>query len=321
MLHLIVSPTAILNPIITHGDTYSASIKVIEDWIKETMMKMKDEIRWKQSGINRDTGEPLYEIRNPNNVIDRLLGSYDRIAAALTTMGRLRHMLEACANNPALATVGMKYPSVKIENNSASNELSPTPNVKQEMGGSGIITSLSSSLDICTNQAKFLKPDALFANMRTESGETLESHAHSVLTERSDHDEIHDGVPSKSESRDISVSGIALTTPDGKGYDMLDMLATVANRNGKELLKPDQAPSSSGKNISTFIFENPLPDQVANDNLNVTLIVTEYVTVDNVIQGFPGFKFDANGNLELVRNLLFSFLFCFHYLIFSSSSI
>jgi hypothetical protein len=36
------------------------------------MLKMKDEIRWRQSGINRDSGEPLYEIRNPNAVIDRL---------------------------------------------------------------------------------------------------------------------------------------------------------------------------------------------------------------------------------------------------------
>jgi hypothetical protein len=34
--------------------------------------------------------------------------------------------------------------------------------------------------------------------------------------------------------------------------------------------------------------------------MNVALILTEYVTVDNIIQGFPGLRFDSNGALELL---------------------
>jgi hypothetical protein len=34
--------------------------------------------------------------------------------------------------------------------------------------------------------------------------------------------------------------------------------------------------------------------------MNVSLIVTEYVTVDNMIQGFPGLRFDSSGAVELL---------------------
>lgn len=73
VLASVVPVNSVLAPILANGDMYSTSIKMVDDWIKETMLKMKEEIRWRQSGINRDSGEPLYEIRNPNIVIDRLL--------------------------------------------------------------------------------------------------------------------------------------------------------------------------------------------------------------------------------------------------------
>jgi hypothetical protein len=283
---LLVTPSSILGPVLANGETYTHSIKLIEDWIKETMLKMKDEIRWRQSGINRDNGEPLYEIRNPNPVIDRLLGSYDRISAALVNMNRLRHVLEACVSNPSMS----KYPSVKLEshnnNQDSSRELS-VPNVQNSH--SGIITSLSSSMDIMTNNQthKFLKPEVLHINMRTDSGDTLESHgAASILTDKTEHHSDNEMVtttaePSekddnknthsaiKSVNFDSSANTPVKGTPGGEGgagYDMLDMLATVA-KNSKDLFKGNKdnnntsastAPESSNK----YAFENPIPGQV-----------------------------------------------------------
>jgi hypothetical protein len=284
---LLVTPSSILGPVLANGETYTHSIKLIEDWIKETMLKMKDEIRWRQSGINRDNGEPLYEIRNPNPVIDRLLGSYDRISAALVNMNRLRHVLEACVSNPSMS----KYPSVKLEshnnqNSNSSHELS-VPNVQNSH--SGIITSLSSSMDIMTSnqQHKFLKPEVLHINMRTDSGDTLESHgAASILTDKTEHHSDNEMVtttaePSEKDHTHSAVKSVnfdsSANTPakgpggeGGAGYDMLDMLATVA-KNSKDLFKGNKdnnnpsaspAPESSNK----YAFENPIPGQVRVNN-------------------------------------------------------
>jgi hypothetical protein len=220
--------------------------------------------------------------------------SYDRISIALNNLNRLRHILDTFVA-PTLTTSTSKSPLIKTEG-SGSNDYAVNV-LKQELAASGNIsqlTSMSSSYDHHGSSSnigghrinsKYLKPDALVVNMRSASGESVDSHLDSVVGIKNEHpfDTSHGNISSNSsdgehhdDDHEADISGIAggddTDEKGGKGYDMLDMLATVANRNGKDLLPGNKSRDSidekGGKSAekpprqARFSFENPIPDQV-----------------------------------------------------------
>ena len=115
--------------------------------------------------------------------------------------------------------------------------------------------SLSSSLDFNqphrstlggyarSGQIGSLKPDALMMNMRSASVESLESNpvtASSVVidsvSKSSTAATSKPSIDSKEEVSNQAQGPADANAPPSASYDMLEMLATVANRNGKEIL-------------------------------------------------------------------------------------
>lgn len=193
--------------------------------------------------------------------------SYDRISMALNNLTRLRHLLDAFSG------INRSLPTIKAEgsNDYTVGSSGSAPLNTGSGGNISQMTSLSSSLDIVNkapHHSKFLKPEALVANLRAASADSMESHDDSILSLKEEEEKEKERGDGEKPS----------------GYDMLNMLATVANRNGKDILssankkrqslestssatgeESSKVPDSASKLMKPpqFLFENPIPEQVS----------------------------------------------------------
>jgi hypothetical protein len=168
--------------------------------------------------------------------------------------------------------------------------------MRSESHDFGQSVSLSSSLDFSqphrptlggyarSGQIGSLKPDALMINMRSASVESLESNPANpssstidAVSKSSSAAVTKSSTDTKEEASNQAQSPTGTNVPPSASYDMLEMLATVADRNGKEILN-GKAPYYHGA-VPSMIFtfhivkssESTASTSSANNNPNSTV--------------------------------------------------